>query len=122
MTGNWKDIVTDCVNSRFQPKVLLYEKFDEIDREEDYCKQADKQLFSFKSYEIQELLEQANMADRMFEGEGFSQEEIAQQIQMMNEIQKEHADKPVREEKELQTPDPRATAPGTEDMWEAKKN
>jgi len=54
IAGNWKEIVNDCVTSRHQPTVILYEKFDEEDIE--FCKQPDDRNFEFDRYKVRELL------------------------------------------------------------------
>ena len=45
VTGNWHQIVQDCIQSRCQPTIILYEKFSIEDN--DFMKVADKKLFEF---------------------------------------------------------------------------
>ena len=40
MPGNWKNIVEDCVSSKSQPTILLYEKLTQEDSE--MCDSADE--------------------------------------------------------------------------------
>lgn len=66
VSGNWKQIVQDCIQSRCQPTLLLYEKFSMDDNE--FMKVAEKRLFEFDRYEVKKLLEKAGMADDSYGG------------------------------------------------------
>ena len=82
--GNWKDIVRDCVASRYQPTVLLYEQFSEEDT--DFVGSPDKSLFKFSRPEVKELIEIASQVDDSL-GD-VNEDEIEMQKEYLRELER----------------------------------
>lgn len=88
ITGNWKQIVEDCVSARHQPTALLYEKFSHEDQT-CFLKAAppDPRLFQFDEFKIQQLMIEAQNADN--DAGIFDDDEIERQKEMFKQFQKE---------------------------------